>query len=64
MLVELLARAYPTNITSEEDYDRIVSIVDRLAVKRDLSLEEERLLELLGTLVEVYENEHCPISLD
>ncbi len=50
-----------TIITSEEEYDRIVAIVDRLEVRRDPSVEEERLLELLSTLVEVYENEHCPI---
>lgn len=59
--VELLAQAVPTVITSEEECDRIVAIVDRLAVKRDLSLEEDRLLELLSTLIEVYDNEHCPI---
>lgn len=59
--VELLAKAVPTVITSEEEYDRVVAIVDRLAVKHDSSVEEERLLELLSTLVEVYENEHCPI---
>jgi HTH-type transcriptional regulator/antitoxin HigA len=59
--VELLAKAVPTVITSGQEYDRIVAIVDRLAVKRDPSVEEERLLELLSTLVEVYENEHCPI---
>jgi HTH-type transcriptional regulator / antitoxin HigA len=59
--VELLAQAVPTVITSEQEYDRIVAIVDRLAVKGDASLEEDRLLELLSTLVEVYENEHCPI---
>lgn len=59
--VELLAQAVPTVITSEEEYDRIVAIVDRLAVKRDSSVEEERLLELLSTLVEVYENVQYPI---
>lgn len=59
--VQLLAQAVPTVITSEQEYDRIVAIVDRLAVKRDASLEEERLLELLSTLVEVYENERYPI---
>ena len=64
MHVELLAGAGPTVITSEEEYDRIVAIVDRLAVKRDLSLEEERSLESLSTLVEVYENNNCAISLD
>jgi HTH-type transcriptional regulator / antitoxin HigA len=59
--VELLAQAVPTVITGEKEYNRIVAIVDRLAVKRDISVEEDRLLELLSTLVEVYENEHCPI---
>ena len=59
--VELLAQAVPTVITSEQEYNRIVAIVDRLAIKRDPSVEEERLLELLSTLVEVYENEHCSI---
>ena len=59
--VELLAQAVPTVITSEQEYDRIVAIVDRLAVKRDPSVEEERLLELLSTLVEIYENEQYPI---
>lgn len=59
--IELLTEAVPTVITSEEACDRIVAIVDRLAVKRDLSLEEDRLLELLSTLVEVYENQHCSI---
>jgi HTH-type transcriptional regulator/antitoxin HigA len=60
--VELLAQAVPTVITNEGEYDRIVAIVDRLAVKRDPSVEEERLLELLSTLVEVYENENCAIA--
>jgi HTH-type transcriptional regulator/antitoxin HigA len=59
--VELLAQTVPTVITSPEEYDRIVAIVDRLAVKRDPSVEEESLLELLSTLVEVYENERYPI---
>ena len=59
--VELLAQAVPTVITSVEEYERIVAIVDRLAVKHDPSVEEERLLELLSTLVEVYENEQYPI---
>jgi HTH-type transcriptional regulator/antitoxin HigA len=59
--VELLAEALPTVITSEEEYSRMVAIVDRLALKRGPSVEEERLLELLSTLIEVYENEKYPI---
>lgn len=39
----------------------MVAIVDRLAVKGEPSVEEERLLELLSTLIEVYENEKYPI---
>ena len=50
-----------TVITSEKEYDRIVAIVDRMAVKHDPSVDEECLLELLSTLVEVYENERYPI---
>ena len=59
--VQLLAEALPAVITSEEEYNRMVAIVDRLAVKRESSVEEERLLELLSTLIEVYENEKYPI---
>ncbi|HTG16174.1 MAG TPA: helix-turn-helix domain-containing protein [Blastocatellia bacterium] len=59
--VELLAEALPTVITSEEEYSRMIAIVDRLAVRREPSVEEERLLELLSTLIEVYENEKYPI---
>jgi HTH-type transcriptional regulator/antitoxin HigA len=58
---ELLAQTVPTVIANEEEYDRIVAIVDRLAVKNSLSSEEERLLELLSTLIEVYEDEQYPI---
>ena len=58
---ELLAKALPTVIASDEEYDRTLAIVDRLAVKRDASPEEEQLLDLLSTLIEVYENEKYPI---
>lgn len=58
---ELLAEALPAAIASEEELERITAIVDRLAVKKDLSLEEGRLLNLLSTLIEVYEDEHHPI---
>lgn len=58
---ELLAEALPAAIASEEELERMTAIVDRLAVKKNLSLEEGRLLNLLSTLIEVYEDEHHPI---
>jgi HTH-type transcriptional regulator / antitoxin HigA len=57
----LLAEALPTAITNEEELERMTAIVDRLAVKKNLSLEESRLLTMLATLIEVYEDAHHPI---
>ena len=57
----LLAEALPTAITSEQELERLTVIVDRLAVKKSLSPEESRLLHLLSTLIEVYEDEHHDI---
>ena len=57
----LLAEALPTTITNEAELERFTVIVDKLAVKLRLSAEENRLLELLATLIEVYENEHHDI---
>ena len=59
--VDLLAEALPVAITSEQELERLTIIADRLAVKRNLSPEEGRLLDLLSTLIEVYEDEHHPI---
>ncbi len=58
---ELLAEALPAAITNEEELERVTAIVDELAVKKSLSPEESRLLDLLSTLIEVYEDEHHPI---
>lgn len=57
----LLAEALPTAITNEEELERMTVIVDRLAVKKNLSPEESRLLNMLATLIEVYEDKHHPI---
>jgi HTH-type transcriptional regulator/antitoxin HigA len=58
---ELLAETLPTAITNEQELEQFTEIVDRLAVKQTLSPEESRLLQLLSTLIEVYEDEHYPI---
>ncbi len=57
----LLAEALPASITNDEELERFTIIVDELAVKKSLSPEESRLLDLLSTLIEVYEDEHYPI---
>ncbi len=51
-------------IQTEQEYERLVEQV-RLLMERDedsLSLEEVRLLDLLGMLVEQYESEHDSID--
>src|SRR5215470_13876811 len=58
---DLLVEALPAAIINDEELERFTAIVDRLAVKKDLSLEESRLLDLLSTLIEVYEDERYPI---
>jgi len=58
---DLLAEALPTAITNDEELERFTAIVDKLAVKKNLSPEESRLLDLLSTLIEVYEDERYPI---
>jgi HTH-type transcriptional regulator / antitoxin HigA len=58
---DLLADTLPAAITNDEELDRFTAIVDNLAVKKDLSPEESRLLDLLSTLIEVYEDEHYSI---
>ena len=55
---ELLAETLPAAITNDEELERMTSVVDRLAVKKRLSPEENRLLEMMATLIEVYENTH------
>jgi len=58
---DLLVESLPAAINSDEELERFTAIVDKLAVKKDLSLEESRLLDLLSTLIEVYEDERYPI---
>jgi uncharacterized protein YbaR (Trm112 family) len=62
--VRLLKKAVPVKIQTEEEYERLLQQI-RLLMDRDedfLSLEEVRLLDLLGMLVEQYEEEHYPID--
>lgn len=48
-------------LSHEDQYDRIVAAMNKLAVKPRLSPEEDRLLDLLSAFVEVYDQKHYAI---
>lgn len=58
---ELLLETLPAVIQSEAEYDRLAAAMNKLAVKSRLSPEENRLLDLLSTLVEAYDQKHYAI---
>lgn len=59
----LLAEALPAVITNESEYDRVVSLMNRLAVipEDKIAPEQERLLDLLTLLIETYDEAHYQI---
>lgn len=59
----LLADALPLVISTEAEYDQTISEIRRLLRKGEahLSPEEDRLLDLLSTLAEDWEEAHHPI---
>jgi HTH-type transcriptional regulator/antitoxin HigA len=59
---DLLAQYQPKIITTEEENERVLSVVESLTHKSDLTIEEEQLLELLITLIEKFESEQYPFS--
>mgnify|MGYP002777571930 FL=1 len=61
---KLLISVSPGAIESEDDYERILSLIDQLMRKDEdaLSPEEDRLLRLLAVLVEDYESHHYPMD--
>jgi len=58
----LLAKVTPQVIETEEEYDRILAIVERLTFAKTRTPEERALLKLLVQLVETYESEQYPID--
>ncbi len=59
---KLLARALPSVIETEEENERLLAEVEVLIDKGDArSLEEDKLLELMTTLIEDFEERHYPI---
>jgi HTH-type transcriptional regulator/antitoxin HigA len=58
----LLAEISPQVIETEEEYDRILAIVERFTFSQTLTPEERVLLKLLVQLIENYESKMYPID--
>ncbi|MEG3956975.1 transcriptional regulator [Microcoleus sp. MON1_C1] len=59
---KLLAEIAPRAIETEEEYDRLLAVAERLTFAKNLTPEERALYKLLVTLIEVYETENYPID--
>lgn len=59
---KLLAEIAPRAIETEEEYDRLLAVAERLTFAKKLTPEERALYKLLVTLIEVYETENYPIE--
>jgi HTH-type transcriptional regulator/antitoxin HigA len=60
----LLTKALPLRIETEEEYERLLKQAEQLMEREEdaLSVEEERLLDLLTDLIERYEDERYPMN--
>ena len=58
----LLAEIAPKAIETEEEYDRLLAVAERLTFAKNRTPEERALYKLLVTLIEVYETENYPIE--
>lgn len=58
----LLAEIAPKAIDSEEEYDRILKVAEKLTFTKNPTPEQTALYKLLVTLIEVYEAEKYPID--
>lgn len=59
---KLLVQYQPKIITTEQENERALAVVESLTHKSDLTPEEDQLLELLITLIEKFEAEHYPLN--
>jgi HTH-type transcriptional regulator / antitoxin HigA len=59
---ELLVEFSPQVIESEQEYDRVLAIAERLMFKPERSTAETKLLKLIVALIEDYETEHYPMN--
>lgn len=58
----LLAEVAPRAIETEEEYDRLLAVAERLTFAKNRTPEEKALHKLLVTLIEVYEDQNYAID--
>jgi len=58
----LLIEVIPVAIETEEEYERILKVVEELTFKKNRTTEEKALHKLLVILVEAYKTENYPIE--
>jgi HTH-type transcriptional regulator / antitoxin HigA len=56
----LLVEVLPQPIETEAEYQRVLVLVELLMNKKDISIEEDRLLDLFVILVEKFESKNYP----
>ena len=60
----LLAEVQPKVITSEEENERYLAIVERLMAEKNRTPEQNALLQLLVTLIEDFEDKHYHLDFE
>ncbi|MDM9381515.1 transcriptional regulator [Chlorogloeopsis sp. ULAP01] len=58
----LLAEVVPAAIETEEEYDRVLKVVEQLTFKKNRTTEEQALHKLLVILIEAYETQNYPMD--
>lgn len=58
----LLSQYIPQVIETEEEYNRVLKIVEKLTFAKNRTPEEKALHKLLVTLIETYETENYPME--
>ncbi|NJM74115.1 MAG: transcriptional regulator [Scytonema sp. RU_4_4] len=58
----LLAEVAPVAIETEEEYERVLKVVEQLTFKKNRTTEEQALHKLLVILVEAYETQNYPMD--
>ncbi|MCP6761044.1 MAG: transcriptional regulator [Fischerella sp. CENA71] len=58
----LLAEITPTAIETEQEYERVLQVVEQLTFKKNRTIEEQVLHKLLVILVEAYETQNYPMD--
>ncbi len=58
----LLVEIIPKIIESEEEYKRVLTLVEQLTFKKNKTVEETKIYQLLVTLIEAYEIENYPLE--